>query len=148
VRVVVQRVSNARVTVDAEVTGQIRHGFVVLAGFAPDDTDSELEWMAEKLQGLRVFGDADGNMNLSVSEVGGAILLVPNFTLYADCRKGRRPGFSNAAPPERAAELFERFCEKVGRRVPMQRGVFGAHMHVELTNDGPVTLLLDSSKLF
>jgi D-tyrosyl-tRNA(Tyr) deacylase len=148
VRIVVQRVSSAQVTVDHEVVGQIQQGFLVLAGFAPEDSQADLEWMAEKLQGLRVFGDADGNMNLSVGEVGGAVLLVPNFTLYADCRKGRRPGFSNAAPPDQAAELFERFCEQVGKRVPLQRGVFGAHMHVELTNDGPITLLLDSSKLF
>ena len=147
-RAVVQRVSHALVRVDGEVTGEIHQGLLVLVGFAPGDTDADLEWMAEKLQGLRVFGDAEGNMNLAVGDVGGAVLLVPNFTLYADCRKGRRPGFSNAAPPERAAELFQQFCEKMGQRVPVQRGVFGAHMHVELTNDGPVTLLLDSSKLF
>lgn len=147
-RVVVQRVSSARVRVDGEVTGEIGQGLLVLAGFAPEDTGADVEWMAEKLQGLRVFGDAEGNMNLAVGDVGGAILLVPNFTLYADCRRGRRPGFSNAAPPEKAAELFQQFCEQMGRRVPVQRGVFGAHMHVELTNDGPVTLLLDSSKLF
>jgi len=148
VRAVVQRVSHALVRVDGEVTGEIHQGLLVLVGFAPGDTDADLEWMAEKLQGLRVFGDAEGNMNLAVGDVGGAVLLVPNFTLYADCRKGRRPGFSNAAPPERAAELFRQFCEKMSQRVPVQRGVFGAHMHVELTNDGPVTLLLDSSKLF
>lgn len=147
-RAVVQRVSHALVRVDGEVTGEIHQGLLVLVGFAPGDTDADLEWMAEKLQGLRVFGDAEGNMNLAVGDVGGAVLLVPNFTLYADCRKGRRPGFSNAAPPERAAELFRQFCEKMSQRVPVQRGVFGAHMHVELTNDGPVTLLLDSSKLF
>jgi D-tyrosyl-tRNA(Tyr) deacylase len=141
-------VSHALVRVDGEVTGEIHQGLLVLVGFAPGDTDADLEWMAEKLQGLRVFGDAEGNMNLAVGDVGGAVLLVPNFTLYADCRKGRRPGFSNAAPPERAAELFRQFCEKMSQRVPVQRGIFGAHMHVELTNDGPVTLLLDSSKLF
>jgi len=145
VRVVVQRVTQGSVEVDGEVVGQIGPGLLVLVGFRPGDGDGDLDWMARKLVGLRLFEDADGKMNLSVEETGGALLLVPQFTLYGDCRKGRRPGFSDALAPDEATVLFDRFCGLVvlsGR--PVQRGVFGAHMRVSLLNDGPVTLIMDS----
>lgn len=144
-RVVVQRVTRAAVTVEGKVVGQIGPGLMVLVGFCPGDGDAELDWMARKLSGLRLFEDADGKMNLSVEEVDGEVLLVPQFTLYGDCRKGRRPGFSGALAPDHATILFDRFCDKFaagGKPVP--RGIFGAHMQVSLVNDGPVTLLIDS----
>lgn len=145
VRVVLQRVSRAVVRVDGRVTGSIGTGFLVLAGFAPTDTDDVLAWMAEKIAGLRVFGDAEGKMNLALADVGGGILVVSQFTLYGDTRKGRRPSFVDAAPPEVAIPLYERFVvllrEKSG--VPVATGEFGAMMDVELVNDGPVTLILE-----
>ena len=147
-RVVVQRVRGADLVIEGQERARIGLGLVVLVGFSPGDQPRDLEWMAEKLAGLRVFTDDEGKMNLSVSEIGGAVLAVPNFTLYGDCRKGRRPGFSDAASPEVATALFDRFCEALAKLVPTQTGVFGAHMHVTLTNDGPVTLLLDSEKTF
>jgi len=147
-RVVLQRVSDASLTIDDTAQARIGEGLVILAGFAPTDGPDDLRWMAEKIAGLRVFEDEDGKMNLSVGEIAGSILSVPNFTLYGDCRKGRRPGFSNAAAPELATELFDRFCDELQSLVPTQRGVFGAHMHIALTNNGPVTLLLDSEKTF
>ena len=143
-----QRVSSASLSIDDCPTAEIGTGLVVLAGFGPVDQGADLQWMADKVAGLRIFADADDKMNLSVVEVEGAVLAVPNFTLYGDCRKGRRPGFSAAAPPELATGLFKEFCDGLAGRVPVQRGVFGAHMHVTLTNDGPVTLLLDSEKTF
>jgi D-aminoacyl-tRNA deacylase len=147
-RAVVQRVSQANLTVEGVEHCAIGPGMVLLAGFAPDDDASDLRWMADKVAGLRIFPDDEGKMNRSVGEVNGEILAVPNFTLYGDCRRGRRPGFSAAAPPESAARLFDRFCSQLGEQVPLQRGVFGAHMHVALVNDGPVTLLLDSKGCF
>jgi len=147
-RVVLQRVSCARLTIDDEQKAGIGPGFVVLAGFGPADQAADLSRIAAKVADLRVFEDDAGKMNLSVGDVGGQVLAVPNFTLYGDCRKGRRPGFSAAAPPDRAAQLFVAFCDELARHVPVQRGIFGAHMHVHLTNDGPVTLLLDSEKAF
>jgi D-aminoacyl-tRNA deacylase len=144
VRVVVQRVSRAAVRVDGATVGAIGRGFVVLAGFAPADEEPALVWMAEKLAGLRVFGDAEGKMNLGLAEVGGALLVVSQFTLYGDASKGRRPSFIGAAPPERAEALYDRFVALLRERgVPVETGRFGAMMDVELVNDGPVTLLLE-----
>lgn len=120
----------------------------MLAGFGPADDPAALQWMAEKIAGLRVFEDLEGRMNLSVGDIGGQVLCVPNFTLYGDCRKGKRPGFSYAAPPEQATALFDAFCDTLAGLCPVARGVFGAHMHVALINDGPVTLLLDTDKAF
>lgn len=143
-RVVVQRVSRAAVRVDGETVGAIGRGFVVLAGFAPSDDEPALAWMAEKLAGLRVFGDAEGKMNLGIAEVGGAMLVVSQFTLYGDASKGRRPSFVAAAPPDRAEPLYDRFVGLLrGRGVRVETGRFGAMMDVELVNDGPVTLLLE-----
>jgi len=142
----VQRVSRAEVRVDGRVAGKIGVGFVVLAGFAPADTDDALAWMAEKIVGLRVFADAEGKMNLALGEVGGGILVVSQFTLYGDARKGRRPSFTQAAPPEVAIPLYERFVallKEKGGGAPVATGEFGAMMDVELVNDGPVTLMLE-----
>jgi D-tyrosyl-tRNA(Tyr) deacylase len=143
-RVVLQRVSRARVTVEGRVAGEIGRGLLLLAGFTDGDTEETLRWMADKVTGLRVFTDAEGKMNLSVEEVGGAVLVVSQFTLYGDARKGRRPSFVEAARPEVAIPLYERFVallREAGR--PVETGEFGAMMQVELVNDGPVTLVLE-----
>ena len=148
-RAVVQRVSRSRVTVDGEVTGEIGKGFLVLLGVADGDTAADASLLAEKIVGLRVFEDAEGKMNLSLADVGGAMLVVSQFTLLGDCRKGRRPSFIAAARPEVARELYEAFVSAVRRQeIVAATGRFQAHMDVELVNDGPVTLLLDSRKEF
>jgi D-aminoacyl-tRNA deacylase len=144
-RVVVQRVLNASVTVDGEVTGVIGQGLLVLLGIAPTDTAAEAQWLADKVVGLRVFMDDEAKTNLSVMDVGGGVLVVSQFTLYGDCRKGRRPSFVGAAAPEMAEPLYEAFVTAVRAwGVPTATGRFGAIMRVELVNDGPVTLLIDS----
>jgi len=147
-RVVVQRVSRAEVRVDGRVTGKIGVGFLVLAGFAPTDSEDGLAWMADKVLGLRVFGDAEGKMNLALADVGGALLVVSQFTLYGDTKKGRRPSFVDAAAPEVAIPLYDRFVALIRERgagsgVQVATGEFGAMMEVELVNDGPVTLILE-----
>ncbi len=140
-----QRVARARVTVAGRVTGEIGPGLLVLLGAAPGDGEAEVRWLARKVAGLRVFADGAGQMNRDVRESGGAVLVVPQFTLYGDVRRGRRPDFTGAARPELAEPLVERFCERVGAEgVRVERGVFGAHMVVELVNDGPVTLLIET----
>lgn len=144
-KVVVQRSKAARVTVDGEVTGAIPFGLVLLVGIAPEDTERDVQWMADKLSGLRIFEDEDGKMNLSVTDVGGSILSVSQFTLYGDCRKGRRPNFMGAARPEHAEKLYEAFNEALRKcELPVECGRFGAMMDVELVNDGPVTLIVES----
>jgi D-tyrosyl-tRNA(Tyr) deacylase len=148
VRVVVQRVAGAAVrrvdAAGAAAAARIGPGLLLLAGFRAADDDATLAWMAEKVLGLRIFADDAGAMNRSVAEVGGALLVVPNFTLYGDARKGRRPSFTEAAAPARAAERFDAFVALLRRGpVPVESGFFQAHMHVELVNDGPVTLLLE-----
>ncbi len=143
-RVVLQRVSRARVTVDGRVTGEIGRGLLLLAGFTDGDTEEALAWMADKVVGLRIFPDDEGKMNRSVEEVDGGLLVVSQFTLYGDTRKGRRPSFVEAARPEVAVPLYERFLQMLratGR--PVRTGEFGAMMDVELVNDGPVTLILE-----
>ena len=148
-RAVVQRVSSAKVIVAREVVGQIERGLLVLLGVAADDTDADLVWLAEKVAGLRLFEDTAGKMNLSLGEAGGGVLVVSQFTLYGDCRKGKRPSFIQAAPPELAQRLYEQFViELKGYEIPVQTGRFQAQMEVSLVNQGPVTLLLDSRKLF
>jgi D-aminoacyl-tRNA deacylase len=146
-RVVLQRVKRAEVRVEGRVTGSIGPGFLVLAGFAPGDTDAQLGWMAEKIVGLRVFGDAEGKMNRDLAEVGGGVLVVSQFTLYGDASKGRRPSFIAAAPPDVAIPLYDKFVgmlkEKSAGKIPVETGEFGAMMDVELVNDGPVTLILE-----
>jgi D-tyrosyl-tRNA(Tyr) deacylase len=143
-RVLLQRVSRAEVRVGARVTGRISRGLLALVGFTATDDDARLEWMADKVVGLRIFGDAEEKMNLSVIEAGGAILLVSQFTLYGNAEKGRRPSFIDAARPEQAIPLYERFIAQLRQRgVTVETGEFGAMMDVELVNDGPVTLMLE-----
>lgn len=148
-RAVVQRVSQAEVVVVGEVVGQIGRGFVVLLGVAQGDTADDVSTMADKLVGLRVFDDADGKMNLALADVGGAMLMISQFTLLGDCRKGRRPSYVEAAPPELAEALYELVVAEVRKRgIEVATGRFRKHMDVTLTNDGPVTLLVDTRKVF
>lgn len=143
-RVVLQRVSRASVTVDGAVVGALERGYLLLVGFTQGDGDAEVEWMADKVSGLRVFGDDDGRLNRDLHDVGGAVLVVSQFTVYADCSKGRRPSFVRAAPPDAAEALYHRFADALrNRRLTVHTGVFGAVMEVALVNDGPVTLLLE-----
>jgi D-tyrosyl-tRNA(Tyr) deacylase len=144
-RAVLQRVSRAAVVIDGETVGAIERGLLVLLGVAPADTPAEANWLAEKIAGLRIFNDEAGKMNLSVADVGGAVLVVSQFTLHGDCRKGRRPSFLGAAPPEIAVPLYEAFINALrALGLPLATGRFGAMMQVELINDGPVTLILDT----
>jgi D-tyrosyl-tRNA(Tyr) deacylase len=148
-RAVVQRVSRARVTVNGEITGEIGLGLLVLIGVGAGDTRAAADYLAEKTIGLRIFEDAGGKMNLSVAEVGGALLVVSQFTIYGDARRGKRPSFDAAAPPDEARELYEYFVEKVrGAGLRCETGRFQETMQVELVNEGPVTILLDSAKVF
>ena len=148
-RAVIQRVSEASVTVDQTVVGIIERGFLVLVGVADPDEEKDAFWIAEKVAGLRVFEDPDGKMNLSLADVQGAVLLVSQFTLVGDCRKGRRPSFVEAARPEKARVLYGKLADNLRQLgLNVETGTFQAHMEVRLLNDGPVTLLLDSRKLF
>lgn len=142
-RVVVQRVSVARVRVGGRTVGEVGRGLLALVGFAPADDGATLEWMAEKLWGLRIFPDEDGRMDRSVADVGGELLIVSQFTLYGDASRGRRPSFTGAAEPAVAKRLYEEFVEVCRRGGPVSEGEFGAMMEVELVNDGPVTLQLE-----
>jgi D-tyrosyl-tRNA(Tyr) deacylase len=145
VKVVLQRVSSASARVEGDVVGAIGPGLVLLVGFTEEDAEEDVRWMADKIIGLRIFPDAQGLMNVGLDEAGGDLLVVSQFTLYGDIRKGKRPSFVKAARPEVAIPLYERFLELLRERAPrsVQHGVFGAHMDVELVNDGPVTLLLE-----
>ncbi len=146
-RAVIQRVSEASVTVDGQIVGQIQKGFLVLLGVSTTDTQDDVVWTAGKIAGLRVFEDADGKMNLALGDVGGSVLLVSQFTLYGDCRKGRRPSFVEAARPEQANSLYQSVVAELrGLGLQVETGVFQADMKVRLLNDGPVTLILDSPR--
>jgi D-aminoacyl-tRNA deacylase len=143
-RVVLQRVLRAFVTIEGRVTGAIDRGFCLLVGFTDGDTESQVDWMTEKVAGLRLFTDPDGKMNLGLDEVGGALLVISQFTLYGDASKGRRPSFISAARPEVAAPLYQYFLKTLrARGLSVASGEFGADMLVEIHNDGPVTLILD-----
>ncbi len=147
-RAILTRVSSASVTIDAEVVGSIGKGFLILLGVGPEDTEAECRLLAEKALGLRVFEDENGKMNLGLESVGGEVLVVSQFTLYGNCRKGRRPSFTEAAGPELGNALYEKFlavCRELG--YPPQHGRFGADMKVASVNDGPVTLILDTDQL-
>lgn len=146
-RALLQRVSSASVTVDGQVTGACGFGFLILLGVGPDDDEQQAIRLWDKIKKLRVFDDGDGKMNRSIMDVGGSVLVISQFTLYADCRKGNRPSFTKAAPPEQGNRLYERFCELANADVPCGRGVFGAEMQVALVNDGPVTIWLDTDEL-
>jgi len=146
-RAVVQRVTRAKVTVGDRIAGEIGRGLVGLVGVQEGDTSEDAAYLADKIAGLRVFEDTEGKMNLSAQEVGGAILAVSNFTLLGDCRKGRRPSFTDAAPPQEAEQLFGELVERIrARGLQVETGAFREHMQVEIHNDGPVTLLLDSRR--
>ncbi len=147
-RAVVQRVSRASCKVDSKIVGSIEKGFVVLLGVGRDDNEEDLEFLAKKIIQLRVFEDSEGKMNLGLKEVGGSVLLISQFTLYGDARKGNRPSFIEAAAPHLAQELYQKMADRLGAEVPVQTGVFQAMMDVELVNSGPVTILLDSKKVF
>ena len=148
-RAVVQRVTRARVTVDDEIVGEIKQGLVVLLGVAHDDTKADADYLAPKIVSLRIFDDADGKMNVSLKDIDGGLLVVSQFTLYGDVRRGLRPSWSDAAPPEIAEPLYEYFVESSRRLVTrVATGSFRRMMQVELVNDGPVTIMLDSRKLF
>jgi D-tyrosyl-tRNA(Tyr) deacylase len=148
-RAVVQRVSRATVEIEGKQVGSIQEGLLVYLGVGQDDQEADADYLCEKIAGLRVFEDAAGKMNLSVEQTEGELLVVSQFTLYGDCRKGKRPSFSMAAPPDRAAELYEYFIDCCrSRHLPVATGTFQAMMQVHSINDGPVTLLLDSRKIF
>lgn len=139
-RVVLQRVLRAAVRVDGQVTGEVGSGLMALVGVGRDSTDADARWLASKTEGLRVFGDDEGRMNRSVAEVGGGVLAISQFTLYADASKGRRPSFVSAADPDDGQRLYEVYCDAL--TVPCGRGVFGAHMEIDMVADGPVTIIL------
>ncbi len=146
-RACIQRVSQARVVVEGEVTGEIGRGLLVLLGVAATDTEAELKWLADKIVGLRIFDDEAGKMNLSLSDVAGGMLVVSQFTLYGDCKKGRRPSFIDAAPPEMAEAMYERFVAYIAQGgTPTATGRFRTTMAVELVNDGPVTIWIDTAE--
>jgi len=148
-RAVVQRVSSSKVTVDGEVIGNINKGLLVLLGVTHEDTSKDVDYIIDKVLNLRIFEDENEKMNLSLKDVEGELLVVSQFTLYGDCRKGSRPSFSNAARPEVATKLYEEFIDKARKEgIVTQTGMFGAHMMVDLTNDGPVTILLESNRDF
>ncbi|WP_298470356.1 D-aminoacyl-tRNA deacylase [uncultured Psychrobacillus sp.] len=144
-KVVLQRCKNAKVTVDGEITGQIDHGYMLLVGITTTDTEKEVDYLVEKIAGLRLFEDEDGKMNHSIQEMNGSILSVSQFTLYADTKRGRRPSFIEAARPEQAKPLWELFNSKLqAKEIQVETGVFGAMMDVTFTNDGPVTIVLEA----
>jgi D-aminoacyl-tRNA deacylase len=148
-RAVVQRVSRAQVTVGGKIAGKIDRGLLVLLGVAGTDSEADADYLADKIAGLRIFEDENGKMNLDVASVGGGILVVSQFTLYGDVRRGKRPSFDAAAPPERARQLYEYFVERIRTAgLACETGRFQEMMEVELVNDGPVTILLDSAKAF
>ena len=148
-RMVCQRVLEAEVKVNDQRVGKIDKGLLVFLGVGKDDTEADAQFIADKLVNLRIFADDAGKMNLSVKDVGGAILLISNFTLHGDCRKGRRPGFDAAAQPELAQQLYEKVIALVAAQgVPVEKGAFGEYMIISNVNDGPVTFILDSSRLF
>jgi len=148
-RAVIQRVAEAKVEVEGKIVGQVGKGLLVYLGVGTADTETDAQFMADKLANLRIFSDEAGKMNRSVIDVGGGVLLVSQFTLYGDCRKGRRPGFDAAGEPGLAERLYEKVSQWIAAAdIPVEKGSFGAHMHVTSVNDGPVTFLLDSSRLF
>lgn len=148
-RAVIQRVSECSVIVDHQIVGSIREGFLILLGVKKEDSEKEADKLSAKIAGLRIFTDENDKMNLALNDIGGGVLVVSNFTLYANCRKGRRPNFERAELPERAEELYEYFCQAMQKNgiQKVEKGVFGGDMQVSLVNDGPVTIVIDSEEL-
>ncbi len=146
-KVILQRALRASVSVDGEVCGRCMQGLLLLVGVGRDDAEDDALLLARKILSLRIFSDADGKMNLSVRDVGGGILAISNFTLYASARRGNRPDFQDAAPPDKAERLYDLFCSALGEEVPVEKGVFGADMKIDSIADGPVTVILDSEVL-
>ena len=142
-RVVVQRVANASVSVDGEIVGSIEKGFLLLAGFTEGDTEADCIRIAKKISGLRIFSDENDKINLSLADVGGSVLCISQFTLYADCSHGNRPSFTAAARPDTAKPLYDFFCKELEKNVRTERGIFGADMKVSLLNDGPFTVIIE-----
>lgn len=143
-KLVVQRVKSASVSVDGQIVGKIGNGLVILAGITHQDTEEQAKWLAQKIVGLRIFEDDEGKFNISIKDVGGSILVVSQFTIYGDARRGRRPSFTDAAPPEIAEPLIDRFADFLREEgITVETGIFGAYMLVELQNDGPVTMILE-----
>lgn len=142
-RIVIQRTERASVSVDGKIVGEIGKGFLVLLGVGVEDTETDCERLAKKLIGLRIFEDENGKTNLSLKDVNGSLLIISQFTLYADCRKGNRPNFLQAKEPKEAERLYEYFCGLCEREIHVEKGIFGAEMHVELVNDGPFTIVLE-----
>ena len=148
-RSVIQRVSHAKVVVEGKVVGEIEKGLLALVGFGPNDTEKEMDYIIDKTINLRIFEDENEKMNLSLKDINGGLLIIPNFTLYGDARKGKRPSFASGAPVQVASELFEKLVKKSKElHLKVESGIFQADMKVELLNDGPVTIMLDSDKLF
>lgn len=147
-RAVIQRVKRASVEVEGSIVGEIGEGYMILLGIAHNDSERELKWLCDKIKNLRIFSDANGKMNLSIEDINGQILMVSQFTLYADCIKGRRPGFTDAAKGDKAKELYEKACEYLkNENIIVETGVFGADMQVSLVNNGPVTIILDTKEV-
>ena len=143
-KLIIQRVNNAKVEVEEKVVGKINKGYLILVGITHEDTKETVEYLAKKICSLRVFSDENGKMNLNIKDINGEMLIVSQFTLYADCVRGNRPSFTNAAKPEKANILYEYFCEKVAENnIKVEKGIFGADMQVSLLNDGPVTIILE-----
>jgi len=146
-RAVIQRVKHANVVIDGRVNGEIKKGILILLGIHNEDTNKDIKWLVNKLTGLRIFEDSEGKMNLSVEDIEGEILIISQFTLYGDARKGKRPSFTEAARPEKAIPLYEEFIKQIREKgIKTETGIFGADMKVNLLNDGPVTLIIDSPK--
>lgn len=143
-KIVIQRVQQASVTIEGQLHGEISQGLLLLVGVAPDDGQKDLDYVVRKILNMRIFSDKEGKMNLSVKDIEGQILSISQFTLYADTKKGNRPAFTGAAKPDLASQLYDQFNALLAQEVPVQTGVFGADMQVSLTNDGPVTIILDS----
>ena len=143
-KAVIQRVKKAQVSVGEEIVGSIQVGFLILLGITHDDTEEDVTWLVQKIEKLRVFSDDQGAMNLDLNAVNGAVLVVSQFTLFANYKKGNRPSFINAAHPEHAKPLYQLFIEKMQTSIPTQQGIFGADMQITLQNDGPVTILMDT----
>ena len=143
-KIIIQRVKKAQVSIEGQIQGQIDQGLLLLVGVGPEDQEEDLDYAARKLVNMRIFSDAEGKMNLSVKDIEGEILSISQFTLFADTKKGNRPAFTGAAKPDMAAAFYDTFNQKLAQEVPVQTGIFGADMQVELVNDGPVTIILDT----